>query len=544
MKIDIANRLNGISEYYFSQKLREIEEMNKAGKAVINLGIGSPDMTPDAAVIETLNTEAAKPNVHAYQSYKGVAALREGMAAWYKKWYGVEVDAATEILPLIGSKEGIMHICMTYLNEGDVALVPNPGYPTYSSAVKLAGGKCVYYNLKAENGWEPDFDSLLQDLTPNPSPGERGERGPGYLTNSPEQWKFVSEYAKENRRNPTESEALLWEELRNRKIDGLKFRRQHPVEGYIPDFVCLDRKLIIEVDGDYHFSDEQQKADAFRKEALLINKYHIVRFTNKEVLEDLPTVVQKIREHLSGELPAGVSNSPLSRRGVGGEVLRPKLMFINYPHMPTGQPASKELFEKLVAFAKQHNILLVHDNPYSFILNDNPMSLLSVNGAKEVTIELNSLSKSHNMAGWRVGMLCGAKERVDEVLRFKSNMDSGMFLPLQLAAAKALTLDESWHNSLNSVYQKRREKVFALLDLLNCTYSKKQVGLFVWAKIPDTYQDGYVVSDDVLHTANVFITPGGIFGSEGDGYIRVSLCSTEENLQKAIERIKTSFNKQ
>ncbi len=389
MKIEIANRLNGIGEYYFSQKLREIDEMNKAGAAVINLGIGSPDLAPDAGVISALQTEAAKSNVHAYQSYKGSPILREAIAAWYKKWYNVSLDAATEILPLIGSKEGIMHICMTYLNEGDEALIPNPGYPTYRSAVTLAGGKCVEYKLKEENNWMPDFDAL-------------------------------------------------------------------------------------------------EKTD-----------------------------LSKI-----------------------------KLMWVNYPHMPTGQQPSTSLFEKLVAFAIKHNILICHDNPYSFILNENPASLLSVEGAKACVIELNSLSKSHNMAGWRVGMLCGAKERIDEVLRFKSNMDSGMFLPVQLAAAKALTLDESWHESLNEQYSKRREKVFELLDLLYCNYSKTQVGLFVWAKISGEYKDGYALSDEVLQTAKVFITPGGIFGSEGNGYVRVSLCSTAENLQAAIVRIKNSLNKE
>ncbi|GAA4748008.1 pyridoxal phosphate-dependent aminotransferase [Flavisolibacter ginsenosidimutans] len=387
MKIELANRLAGIGEYYFSQKLREIDELNKAGKAVINLGIGSPDLAPDADVIKTLQTESNKPNVHGYQSYKGVAALREAIAAWYQKWYGVSLDAATEVLPLIGSKEGIMHICMTYLNEGDEALIPNPGYPTYSSAVKLAGGKPVYYHLNEENDWAPNFDEL-------------------------------------------------------------------------------------------------EKTD-----------------------------LSKV-----------------------------KLMWVNYPQMPTGQLPTKELFENLVAFGKKNNILICHDNPYSFILNESPMSLLSVEGAKDVVVELNSLSKSHNMAGWRVGMLCGAKERIDEVLRFKSNMDSGMFLPMQLAAAKALTLDESWHRSLNEQYKKRREKVFDLLHLLECSYSKEQAGLFVWAKIPSAYKDGYALSDEVLYNAAVFITPGGIFGSEGNNYIRVSLCSTVENLEKAIGRIKTSLN--
>ncbi|MDQ3277370.1 MAG: aminotransferase class I/II-fold pyridoxal phosphate-dependent enzyme, partial [Bacteroidota bacterium] len=357
MKLETANRLNGIGEYYFSQKLREIETMNKEGEPVINLGIGSPDLAPAGEVITTLQAESSRPNVHAYQSYKGVAALREAMAAWYQKWYGVSLDAATEILPLIGSKEGIMHICMTYLNPGDEALVPNPGYPTYTSAVKLSGGLPRYYHLKEENGWAPDFASL--------------------------------------------------------------------------------------------------------------------------------------------------ENSDLRKV---------KLMWVNYPHMPTGQPASAELFEKLVAFGRKHNILICHDNPYSFILNENPLSLLAVEGAKDVAVELNSLSKSHNMAGWRVGMLCGAKERIDEVMRFKSNMDSGMFLPLQLAATKALSLNGEWHASLNAQYKKRREQVFALLDLLQCQYSREQVGLFVWSRVPTSAKDGYQVSDDVLYKARVFITPGGIFG--------------------------------
>jgi LL-diaminopimelate aminotransferase len=387
MKIQVANRLNGIGEYYFSQKLRQIDEMNKAGAAVINLGIGSPDLAPDAEVTHTLQAESAKPTVHAYQGYKGVAALREAMAAWYRQWYGVQLDAATEILPLIGSKEGIMHICMTYLNDGDEALIPNPGYPTYRSAVTLAGGKCIEYKLSESQNWQPDF--------------------------------------------------------------------------------------------------------------------------------------------------AALETSDLSKV---------KLMWVNYPHMPTGQLPTEKLFERLIAFGKKHNILICHDNPYSFILNEKPMSLLSVEGAKDVAIELNSLSKSHNMAGWRVGMLCGGKERIEEVLRFKSNMDSGMFLPVQLAAVKALSLNESWHKTLNEQYKKRREKVFELLDLLQCQYSNSQAGLFVWARIPDKYKDGYELSDKILHEANVFITPGGIFGSEGNNYIRVSLCSTIGNFEGAINRIKTSLN--
>ena len=329
-----------------------------------------------------LQQDSAKPNVHAYQSYKGSPVLRKAIADWYAKWYGVAVNPDTEILPLIGSKEGIMHICMTYLNDGDEALVPNPGYPTYRSAVKLAGGKCIDYDLKEENNWQPDIKALQAS--------------------------------------------------------------------------------------------------------------------------DLSKV---------------------------------KLMFVNYPHMPTGQLPEVEVLKQLVAFAKENNILLIHDNPYSFILNDDPKSLLSIEGAKEVVLELNSLSKSQNMAGWRVGMLVAAKERIDEVLRFKSNMDSGMFLPLQLAAATALGLDKSWYDSVNAIYRQRREKVFKLLDTLKCIYSKNQAGMFIWAKIPAGYKDGYALSDEVLYNSNVFITPGGIFGSAGDGFIRVSLCGSIEKFEEAIERV-------
>jgi len=389
MNIQVATRLNGIGEYYFSKKLRQIEEMNKMGADVINLGIGSPDLAPDTNVIEALGHESQKPNVHAYQNYKGIPALREAMASWYQKWYNVTLVPASEILPLIGSKEGIMHICMTYLNEGDEVLIPNPGYPTYRSAVTLAGGKCVEYNLREENDWQPDF--------------------------------------------------------------------------------------------------------------------------------------------------AALENTDLSKV---------KLMWVNYPHMPTGQLPTKDLFQRIIAFGKRHNILICHDNPYSFILNETPMSLLSIEGAKEVAIELNSLSKSHNMAGWRVGMLCGAKERIEEVLRFKSNMDSGMFLPLQVAASKALMLEEEWHQSLNKQYSERRNKVFELLDHLGCSFSSSQAGLFVWARISADYADGYALSDEVLEKASVFITPGGIFGSEGNSYIRVSLCSTVEKLDAAIQRIKAKLNRE
>lgn len=383
MEVKTSKRLDGIGEYYFSQKLREIDELKKAGKNIINLGIGSPDMPPHPDVIKTLQEEAEKPTVHGYQSYKGSPILRKAIADWYKNWYNVKLNADTEVLPLIGSKEGIMHICMTYLDKGDEVLVPNPGYPTYTSAVKLAGGKCVEYKLKEKNNYEPDFDKL-----------------------------------------------------------------------------------------------------------------------EKKNLEKV------------------------------------KLLFVNYPQMPTGQVATKKLFEKLVAFGKKHSILIIHDNPYSFILNDKPTSLLSIEGAKESVIELNSLSKSHNMAGWRVGMLCGAKDRIEEVLRFKSNMDSGMFLPAQLAAAKALSLDNDWQDEVNMVYRKRREKVFELLELLNCKFSKEQVGMFVWAAIPSKYKSGYELSDEVLYNKKIFITPGGIFGSAGEKYVRVSLCSTEEKLEEAINRIK------
>jgi len=377
-----SKRLKGIGEYYFSKKLREIEELNKAGRNIINLGIGSPDLPPHPDVIRILQEETAKPTVHAYQSYKGSPVLRKAMSDWYRAWYRVDLDPATEVLPLIGSKEGIMHICMTYLGKGDKALVPDPGYPTYTSAVKLAGGLPVSYKLQKANTYEPDLAKL---------------------------------------------------EKKNLK--------------------------------------------------------------------------------------------------------KVKLMFVNYPHMPTGQLPTKELFEKIVAFGRKHKILVVHDNPYSFILNEAPLSLLSPDGAKEVVIELNSLSKSHNMAGWRVGMLCGAKERIEEVLCFKSNMDSGMFLPVQLAAAKALSLGKDWHDEVNRTYRKRREKVFAFLDILGCVYAKDQAGLFVWAAIPGKYKDGFALSDDVLYTAGVFITPGGIFGKAGNKYVRVSLCSTEEKFEEAKQRI-------
>ncbi|RYF90835.1 MAG: aminotransferase class I/II-fold pyridoxal phosphate-dependent enzyme, partial [Chitinophagaceae bacterium] len=366
--IKTSERLEGIGEYYFSKKLREIDELNKAGKNIISLGIGSPDLPPHPDVVKVLQDESDKPSVHAYQSYKGSPVLRKAISDWYSKWYGVKLDPESEVLPLIGSKEGIMHICMTYLNAGDEVLVPNPGYPTYRSAVSLAGGVSVSYELTEANSWEPDFDEI-------------------------------------------------------------------------------------------------EKTD----------------------------------------------------------LARVKLMWVNYPQMPTGKLPSAQLFKKIVDFGTRHGILICHDNPYSFILNDKPASIMHIPGAMQTAIELNSLSKSQNMAGWRVGMLVGSAERINDVMRFKSNMDSGMFLPVQLAAAKALSLGEEWYESLNKIYERRREKVFALLSLLNCEYDKKQAGMFVWARVPASEKSGYTLSDKVLYQAQVFITPGGIFGSAGEGYVRVSL---------------------
>jgi LL-diaminopimelate aminotransferase len=382
MNIAVSKRLDGIGEYYFSQKLREIETLNKQGKQIINLGIGSPDLPPHPDVIKVLQEEAAKTTTHAYQSYKGSVGFRQAIADFYNNWYSVSLNPDSEILPLIGSKEGIMHVCMTYLNAGDEVLIPNPGYPTYSSAVKLAGGIVKPYSLTEENNWEPDFDELKKS--------------------------------------------------------------------------------------------------------------------------DLSKV---------------------------------KIMWINYPQMPTGKKASTALFEKIIAFGKQHNILICHDNPYSFILNEKPMSLLSVPGAMDIAIELNSLSKASNMAGWRVGMLVGAKERIDEILRFKSNMDSGMFLPVQLAAAKALSLGKDWYAEINSIYAERRKVVYKILEHLDCDFDYSQVGMFLWAKISSRYKDGFTLSDEILYGKNVFLTPGGIFGSNGNNYIRISLCAKKEVFEQALERI-------
>lgn len=384
MEIEVAKRLQHTEEYYFSKKLREIDVLNQAGANVLNLGIGSPDLPPHPEVVQTLVDYASKPNTHAYQSYRGVPALRQAIAAWYERYYGVAVDADTEVLPLIGSKEGIVHICMTYLQEGDQVLVPNPGYPTYASAVRLSGATVVPYSLSEELGWFPDLDAL--------------ER------------------------------------------------------------------------------------------------------------QDLSAV---------------------------------KMMWVNYPHMPTGTAATPEFFEHVVAFARKHCILLCHDNPYSFILSEQPSSLMATEGAMDVALELNSLSKSANMAGWRIGMLVANATRINDILRFKSNMDSGMFLPAQMAAAKALSLGPEWYQSLNETYRARRQYVFAILDELGCDYDPSQVGMFVWAKVPERYASGYALSDEVLDQARVFITPGGIFGDAGNAYIRISLCAPIERFEEAIARIKT-----
>lgn len=384
MNIKTAHRLKGVGEYYFSTKLREIDEMRAAGKEIISLGIGSPDRPPHPSVIESLNAEAQRLDTHAYQPYKGSAVLRNAFAAWYGERYGVTLDPATEILPLIGSKEGLMHILMTYIDKGDRVLIPNPGYPTYRSAATIARAECVTYNLRAENGWFPDFNAL-------------------------------------------------------------------------------------------------------EKEAA---------------------------------------------KGV-------KLMVVNYPHMPTGATPTRELFDKLIAFASHNKILLIHDNPYSFVRNNEPMSLLASDGAMEVAIELNSLSKSHNMAGWRIGMIGAKAERINEIIRFKSNMDSGMFYPIQAASAQALSLGDEWYRELNDTYYSREAKGYEVLEAIGCKARKDQAGLFLWAELPEDFAgDCFEFSDMVLYEKGVFITPGGIFGSEGNRYIRISLCATEQTLQRAIDKLK------
>ena len=383
MTVNPASRMNLVQEYYFSTKLKQIAEMRASGIDVLNLGIGSPDLPPSAETISALAESAQKPQNHAYQSYVGIPALREAMGNFYQSAYGVSLNPVNEILPLIGSKEGIMHISMAYLEAGDEVLVPNPGYPTYRAASLLTGATVVDYDLSEVNGWLPDLKELAK--------------------------------------------------------------------------------------------------------------------------KDLSKV---------------------------------KLMWVNYPHMPTGAKATKAFFEELRDFALAHNILIVNDNPYSFILNDDPQSMLAIKGMKEVALELNSLSKSHNMAGWRMGMLMGKAEFINPVLRFKSNMDSGMFLPLQMAAVKALQNDKTWFDSLNETYRKRQQKVFEMMELLDCQYDKNQSGLFVWAKIPSNYASGFALTDEILEKTGVFITPGGIFGTAGDGYIRTSLCAEVSMFEAAILRFR------
>jgi len=385
MNIQPANRLSSVTEYYFSAKLREVGEMNAAGKNVINLGIGNPDLPPSEATIEALCKEAQKPNVHGYQSYVGIPELRKGFADWYKKWYNVELNPATEIQPLIGSKEGILHITLAFVNPGDSVLVPNPGYPTYSSASRLCDANILSYDLDENNNWQPDFEAM-------------------------------------------------------------------------------------------------EKMD------------------------------------LSGV----------------------KLMWVNYPNMPTGAKASTELFEKLVVFGKKHSIVICNDNPYSFILNDEKLSILSVEGSKDCCIEMNSMSKAHNMAGWRMAMLATNAEFVQWILKVKSNVDSGMFRPMMVAAVAALQNSEDWHTEMNQVYARRRVLAHQIMDSMNCIYDKNQVGMFIWARIPDKYKDSGELADKILYEKNVFITPGFIFGDKGNRYVRISLCCPEPVLLEALERIKVT----
>jgi hypothetical protein len=381
--IQPANRTQVIKEYYFSVKLKEIARMNEGEVKVLNLGIGDPDMTPSEDTWNSLKEACIHPKSHGYQSYQGIPALRQGFSKWYKTYFDVDINPDNEVLPLMGSKEGIMITSLAYLNEGDEVLIPDPSYPTYKSVTNLLGGKIISYPLCEEQKWQPDLDELeTRDLS------------------------------------------------------------------------------------------------------------------------------------------------------------KVKIMWINYPHMPTGAKASKDLLEKIVAFGRKHKILIINDNPYSFILNDQPMSIMNIKGAKDCCLELNSLSKSHNMPGWRVGMICGSKELLEPVLKVKTNMDSGMFYPVQQAAIKALSHGESWYESINQVYKTRRELVISLMELINCKPGQDQSGMFVWASIPDQYKDCYELSDEILKQAKVFITPGGIFGEQGKRYIRISLCSSESVINEAIQRIK------
>lgn len=379
--IEVANRLHTVEEYYFSRKLREVNMLIANGKPIINLGIGSPDMQPPQKVIDAITNSLQDSSAHQYQSYQGLPELRDAMASFYKTHYNVSLSAQNEVLPLMGSKEGVMHISMAYLNEGDEVLIPNPGYPTYQSVTRLVGAIPVFYELDEVNNWQPDLKALSK--------------------------------------------------------------------------------------------------------------------------QDLSKV---------------------------------KLMWVNYPHMPTGAQPSKFLFEELVAFAKEHKILIVNDNPYSFVLNELPKSILIVPGAKDVCLELNSLSKTFNMAGWRVGMVVGNSNHINSILKVKSNMDSGMFYGIQKGAIEALKCTKMWFSALNNVYQQRRNLVWKLADALGCTYDKEATGLFVWAKLPEHLKSEEFI-DSVLKSNHIFIAPGTIFGSKGEGYIRFSLCTTTEVLEEAIKRL-------
>ncbi len=380
--IQPAQRLESVSEYYFSRKLKEVAAMNAAGMQVISLGVGSPDMPPSEETVETLCTEAHNPDGHGYQPYVGIPELREAFSRFYKRWYGVELDPKSEIQPLIGSKEGILHVTLAFVNPGEQVLVPNPGYPTYTSLSRLLGAEVVHYDLKEENGWMPDFEALERmDLS------------------------------------------------------------------------------------------------------------------------------------------------------------RVKLMWTNYPNMPTGANATPELYERLVDFARRKGIVIVNDNPYSFILNDHPLSILSVEGAKDCCIEFNSMSKSHNMPGWRIGMIAANPTFISWILKVKSNIDSGMYRAMQLAAVKALDAEADWYEGNNANYSARRNTAGAIMDALGCTYDKNQVGMFLWGRIPDHYTDVEELTERVLHEARVFIVPGFIFGSNGSRYIRISLCAKNDKLEEALKRI-------
>ena len=376
----VAQRIHTVKEYYFSRKLKEVRALIEEGRPVINLGIGSPDLPPPPQVVKALNQSLSHPTAHRYQSYQGLPELREAISGFYQNHYGVTLDPHSEILPLIGSKEGIMHISMAYLNEGDAVLIPNPGYPTYSAVAKLLGATPLFYDLNQESQWQPNLNSLAQ--------------------------------------------------------------------------------------------------------------------------KDLSKV---------------------------------KLMWINYPHMPTGAQASKSHINALIQFAKAHDILLVNDNPYSFILNDNPTSIFNFEGAKSVCLELNSLSKTFNMSGWRVGMLSGAAHHINNVIKVKSNMDSGMFYGVQKGAIEALKLSKDWFAHLNSIYEKRRHLVWKLATQLNCEFDTASCGMFVWAKLPNGTKSEQF-TDQLLYEKNIFIAPGTIFGSNGNGYIRFSLCATEQSINEAINR--------